>query len=138
MAKQAAQVVATGTQTYSDFTHLLAQEFKPKTEQAREAAEFAVRTLAEQALQQSITISDDAYKSIEAIIAEIDHKLSQQINLIVHHADFQKLESAWRGLHHLVSNSETDEKLKIRVMSLSKKEAGKVLKKYKGTLWDQS
>ena len=48
------------------------QEFRPKTEQAREAVEYAVQTLAEQALQQSATISDDAYKSIEAIIAQID------------------------------------------------------------------
>ena len=41
---------------------------------------------------------------------------------IMHHADFQKLEGAWRGLHYLVNNTETDEMLKIRVMNISKKE----------------
>jgi type VI secretion system protein ImpC len=56
----------------------------------------------------------------------------------MHHADFQKLESAWRGLHHLVNNTETDQQLKIRVMNISKKELGKTLKRYKGTAWDQS
>lgn len=124
MKKQQAQTAAAGVQPQadSDFAQLLAQEFKPKTEQAREAVEYAVRTLAEQALAQSATISDDAYKSIAAIIAQIDHKLSEQINLILHHADFQKLESAWRGLHHLVSNTETDERLKIRFMDISKEE----------------
>jgi hypothetical protein len=54
------------------------------------------------------------------MIAAIDRKLSEQINLILHHADFQKLEGAWRGLHYLVNNTETDEMLKIRVMNISK------------------
>jgi type VI secretion system protein ImpC len=129
------------TETYAphgDFSELLAQEFRPKTEQAREAVEFAVRTLAEQALHQSIVISDDAYKSIEAIIAQIDQTLSEQINLILHHVDFQKLESAWRGLHHLVSNTETDERLKIRFIDVSKEELRRTMKRYKGLAWDQS
>jgi type VI secretion system protein ImpC len=56
----------------------------------------------------------------------------------MHHPDFQQLESAWRGLHHLVNNTETDEMLKIRVMNISKAELGKTLKRYKGTAWDQS
>jgi type VI secretion system protein ImpC len=56
----------------------------------------------------------------------------------MHHADFQKLESAWRGLHHLVNNTETDEMLKIRVLNISKKELHKTLKSFKGTKWDQS
>jgi type VI secretion system protein ImpC len=138
MAKQQAQTAVAGVATGSDFTQLLNQEFRPKTEQAREAVELAVQTLAEQALRQSATISDDAYKSIAAIIAQIDHKLSEQINLILHHDDYQKLESAWRGLHHLVSNTETDERLKIRFMDISKDELRRTMKRYKGLAWDQS
>jgi len=117
---------------------LLKKEFKPKTDQAREAVENAVRTLAEQALANTVTMSSDAYSTIQAIIAEIDHKLSEQINLIMHHDEFQKLEGAWRGLHYLVNNSETDELLKIRVMCITKKELGRTLKRYKGVGWDQS
>jgi type VI secretion system protein ImpC len=83
-------------------------------------------------------MSDDAYKSIEAIIAGIDKKLTEQINLIIHHAEFQKLESAWRGLWHLVSNTETDEKLKIRFMDISKDDLRKNMKRFKGVAWDQS
>ena len=56
----------------------------------------------------------------------------------MHHADFQELEGAWRGLHYLVNNSETDQMLKIRVMNISKKELGKTLKHFKGAAWDQS
>lgn len=64
--------------------------------------------------------------------------MTEQVNLILHHQDFQQLESAWRGLHYLVNNTETDDQLKIRVMSISKKEMHKTLKKFKGTAWDQS
>jgi len=78
----------------NDFASLLKKEFKPKTDEAKEAVERAVRTLAEQALSQTSLISPDVTKSIEAIIAQIDKKLTEQINLILHHADFQKLETA--------------------------------------------
>ncbi|RMH47761.1 MAG: type VI secretion system contractile sheath large subunit [Alphaproteobacteria bacterium] len=121
-----------------DFAALLQKEFRPKSETARSAVEQAVRTLAEQALENTALISDDALKSIEALISAIDAKLTEQINLILHHPEFQQLESAWRGLHHLVSNTETDEMLKIRVMNISKKELHRTLKKFKGTAWDQS
>ena len=104
----------------TDFSSLLDKEFKPKTEEARDAVESAVRTLAEQALVNAATMTDDAYSSIQAIIAEIDRKLSEQVNLVLHQDEFQKVESAWRGMHHLVSNTETDEKLKIRFMVISK------------------
>lgn len=136
-AQSKQQATATGADQ-SDFAALISREFSPKTDQAREAVDLAVKTLAEQALASSFTMSDDAYKSIEAIIGAIDKKLSAQINLILHHEDFQKLESAWRGLHHLVSNTETDDKLRIRVMDVSKEELRRTLRRYKGIGWDQS
>lgn len=122
----------------SDFASLLTKEFKPKTDAARSAVESAVQTLAQQALAQTRLIGADVTASIEAMIAEIDAKLSEQLNLIMHHADFQEIESAWRGLHHLVNNTETDEMLKIRFFNITKTELGKTLKKFKGTAWDQS
>ena len=72
------------------------------------------------------------------MIAAIDKKLTDQVNLIIHTPEFQKLEGAWRGLHYMVNNTETDETLKIRFMSISKAELGKTLKRYKGTSMDQS
>jgi len=122
----------------SDFAALLQKEFRPKSEQANQAVEAAVKTLAAQALSQTHLVSDDALKSIEAIIAALDAKLSAQINQILHQEDFQKLEGAWRGLHHLVNNTETDTMLKIRVLNISKGDLLKTLKKFKGTAWDQS
>ena len=122
----------------SEFADLLQKEFRPKSEQARSAVENAVRTLAEQVLANETLVSDDALRSIDAIVAEIDAKLTEQVNKIIHHADYQQLESAWRGLHFLVSNTETDEMLKIRFIDMSKKDLSKTLRKYKGTAWDQS
>jgi type VI secretion system protein ImpC len=117
---------------------LLQKEFKPKTDQARAAVEMAVRTLAEQALRETAVVSDDVIGTIKAIIAEIDHALTEQINHILHHEKFQQLEGSWRGLQYLVTNTETDEMLKIRVMNIGKKDLGRTLKKYKGVAWDQS
>ena len=122
----------------TEFEALLNKEFKPKSEEAKSAVKLAVQTLAEQALSASTLISDNAIKTIEAIIAEIDRKLTEQVNLILHHQDFKSLEGTWRGLHYLVNNTETAENLKIRVMNISKKEVAKTLKKFKGTAWDQS
>jgi type VI secretion system protein ImpC len=122
----------------NEFESLLNKQFKPKTDAAKEAVKNAVKTLAEQALSATALISKDSVKSIEAIIAEIDRKLSEQVNQIIHHEDFKALEGTWRGLHHLVNNTETDETLKIRVFNISKKDLGKTVKKYKGTAWDQS
>src|SRR4026208_939306 len=127
-----------GTVEVTEFDSLLRKEFKPKTDEAKEAVERAVRTLAEQALSQTKLIGSDGGKSIEAIIAQLDKKLTEQSNLILHHQAFQKLEGGWRGLHYLVNNTETDEMLKIRFMNISKQELGKTLKRYKGTAWDQS
>jgi type VI secretion system protein ImpC len=135
-SKQAEQ--ATAVAEGGDLDALLQKEFRPKTDEAKEAVEKAVRTLAEQALAQTQLIGADVVQSITAMIAEIDKKLSEQVNQILHHPDFQKLEGAWRGLHYLVNNTETDEMLKIRVLNISKVELGKTLKRYKGTAWDQS
>lgn len=122
----------------SDFQSLLQKEFKPKTDRAQEAVESSVRTLAEYALKEVNLISANAVATIEAIRAAIDNKLSEQINRILHHPDFQSMEGTWKGLHYLVNNTETDTMLKIRVLNISKQELGKTLKKFKGSRWDQS
>jgi type VI secretion system protein ImpC len=136
--EQAQAQPAAATAELNEFDALLTKEFKPKSEEAKSAVKLAVQTLAEQALAASTLVSDNAIKTIEAIIAEIDRKLTEQINLILHHPDFKTLEGSWRGLHYLVNNTETGENLKIRVMNITKKEVSKTLKKYKGTAWDQS
>jgi len=136
--EQAKQAAEGATAEAGDFAALLQKQFKPQTERAKEEVEAAVRTLAQQALAKTAVLGSDVVENINAMIAAIDKKLSEQVNAIIHQADFQTLESAWRGLHYLVNNTETDEQLKIRVMNISKKDLHKTLKKFKGAAWDQS
>jgi type VI secretion system protein ImpC len=137
-ATEKAQSPTAATLEGNEFTSLLSKEFKPQTDRAREEVETAVLTLAQQALSTTTKISTDAVNSIQAIVAEIDRKLSEQVNEILHHEEFQKLEGSWRGLHYLVNNTETDTMLKIRVMNVTKKDLQKTLKRFKGASWDQS
>ena len=137
-AFQKEQSLGETTTETSDFSALLQKEFKPQTDRMRQDVESAVSVLARQALSSSVVVSNDAVESIQAIIAELDRKLSEQINQILHNEEFQKLEGAWRGLHYLVNNTETDTMLKIRVMNVSKKDLHKTLKRFKGAAWDQS
>ena len=99
------QQAEVGLTEASDFSSLLNKEFKPKSDRAKEEVESAVSTLAEYVLKDVNKISDDTIKSIQNIIAEIDRKLTDQVNLILHNSEFQKLESAWRGLHYMVNNT---------------------------------
>jgi type VI secretion system protein ImpC len=137
-AEQTQAAAEGATQDLGEFSSLLMKQFKPQTDRARDEVESAVRTLAQQALAKSSVISSDVVASIGAMVAAIDRKIGEQINHILHNPAFQQLESAWRGLHYLVNNTETDEQLKIRVLNISKKDLGKTLKKFKGAAWDQS
>ena len=129
---------AAAEETQDDFAALLQKEFRPKTDRAKDEIAAAVQTLAQQALADATVVSDDVVGTVKSIIARIDQKLSEQVNQILHHESFQQLESAWRGVHYLVNNSETDEQLKIRVMDVSKDDLSKSLRRYEGTAWDQS
>ncbi len=55
-------------------------------------------------------------------VAEIDRILSDQLNAIMHHEQFQALEASWVGLHDMVFGSETSTSLKLRLLNVSKKE----------------
>ena len=89
---------------------------------ARERGKNMVKEFVGQFLEGNMTIARDAEAMINQRIAQIDHLLSIQLNEILHHADFQKLEGSWRGLHHMVFNSTSSAMCKIRVMNCTKKD----------------
>jgi type VI secretion system protein ImpC len=122
----------------SDFEKLVNQEFKPQSDETQKSIQGAVKTLLGQALENVALVSGDTISTIQGIIAELDKKLSEQINLIIHHPEFGQLESAWRGLDYLVRSTPTSESLKIKVLNISKTDVGKTIKRYKGSAWDQS
>src|SRR6202050_3220167 len=129
---------ATSLAEADDFAALLKQNFKPRSERAASEVENAVQTLVTQALGDSSLVKGDVIDTIEEMIARLDAKLTEQMNEILHAPEFQQLESAWRGLHYLVFNSETDATLKIRVMNVGKSELYRNMKLYPGARWDQS
>jgi len=126
------------TRDLEDFSALLKQSFKPRTERAATEVENAVSTLVREALAGQNVVKDDVLGTIEGMIAKLDEKLTAQVNEILHAPEFQKLESAWRGLNYLVFNSETDAQLKIKFMNISKSEIYRNLRLYPGARWDQS
>jgi type VI secretion system protein ImpC len=90
--------------------------------QARDRGKNLVKEFVAQVLEGSMTVAKDAEMMINARIAQIDHLLSLQLNEIIHHSVFQKLEGSWRGLKHLMDHSETGVGLKIRVLNVNKKD----------------
>ena len=89
---------------------------------AQERGKDLVKEFVEQVLEGSMTVTRDAETMINARIAQIDHLLSIQINEILHHPTFQKLEGSWRGLKYLMDQSETSDQLKIKVLNVSKRD----------------
>ncbi len=59
---------------------------------------------------------------VDAMIAEIDKRITSQVNAILHHPEFQKLESAWRGLKYLVDSCNFRENIKVEVLNCSKED----------------
>ncbi|MBV9496013.1 MAG: type VI secretion system contractile sheath large subunit [Acidobacteria bacterium] len=93
----------------------------------KERAKDLVGEFVTQILDKGMTVSRDTMAMIQAQIARIDELLSGQLNEILHHPDFQKLEASWRGLHYFVMNTETSTRLKLRLLSASKAEIFKDL-----------
>src|SRR6476469_653080 len=89
---------------------------------AKERGKDMVKQFVSEVLSGSMTMSRDTEAMINARIAQIDHLISLQLNEVMHAPEFQKLEASWRGLRYLISQSETSDKLKIKVLNVSKKE----------------
>jgi len=101
---------------------LLDQVLSATKQTERSRAEELMKTLVDQALAGVVSFDKNVTKTINATIKAIDEKLSTQLAAIMHHPDLQKLEGTWRGLNHLVMNSETSAMLKIKVLNVSKRE----------------
>src|ERR1700729_2879115 len=136
--KSAATAVAPAPVAAEEFAQVLKGNFKPRTERAATEVENAIQTLVTQALADSSLVKSEVLDTIEEMIARLDEKLTAQMNEILHAPEFQQLESAWRGLHYLVYNSETDATLKIRVFNVGKTELYRNMKLFPGARWDQS
>src|SRR5260221_11597825 len=127
MAKQKAEEAAAvqteeQTQELSLLDKILTEGKMARDEYQKEQSKDMIAEFVNQVMAGQLTVSKNMDLAINSRIAEIDRLLSTQLNEIMHHEDFQKLEGSWRGLPHLVKKSRTGPMLKIRGMSLTKKD----------------
>jgi type VI secretion system protein ImpC len=93
-----------------------------RDEEQRELAKDLIGEFVGQVMAGTMTVSKNTLSMINQRIGQIDALITKQLNAVLHHDDFQKLEAAWRGLHYFVNQSETSTALKIKVMNASKKD----------------
>jgi type VI secretion system protein ImpC len=130
-AEQAPAGAATATET-TEGPSLLDQVIKatrPQSDKESERARDYFKQFLDQVVKPGQVVSKDAETNIKSWIAQVDKKLTAQLNEIMHDPGVQKLESTWRGLHYLVMQTETSTTLKIRVLNLKKQELFKDLEK---------
>src|SRR5438874_6521333 len=120
--EQAKAAAATTTTQEDNLLDKILDRTRPLNDKERERNKDYVGQFLRQIVQPGQVISKDVETNIKFWIAEIDKKLSGQLNEIMHHLEFQRLESTWRGLKYLVNQSETGENLKIRVFNVTKRE----------------
>jgi type VI secretion system protein ImpC len=118
---------AAATTTEEGGVSFLDQVIGATRQTEKDRAQELIKALTEEALKGTVTYSKNLTQTFNRAIAEIDKKLSAQLNAIVHHEKFLKLEGSWRGLNYLVMNSETSTSLKIRMLQASKRELNRDL-----------
>src|SRR5687768_16159766 len=127
--QEAAVVTAEAPQELNLLDKILTEGRMARDDFQKERAKDMIAEFVGQVMSGELTMSKNMDLAINSRIAEIDRLLSSQLNEIMHHEDFQKLEGSWRGLNQLVMNSETSTMLKIRVMNVNKKDLLKDLEK---------
>jgi type VI secretion system protein ImpC len=88
-----------------------------------------IKKFVAEVLDGAIVVRPDTESMLNARIAEIDRLLSLQLNEVMHHPDFQKLEGTWRGLKYMLNQTETSTMLKIKVLNVKKADLLKDLQK---------
>ncbi len=107
----------------------LEQAISATKQTSRDETEALLKNLTREAMEGTVKWDKNLTVTINKAISEIDRIMSKQLSAIMHHEKFQKLEGSWRGLNHLIMNSETSTDLKIRMLNISKKELSKDLEK---------
>ena len=128
MSEQEAQGAAEAAETTAEAS-LLDQAISATKQTERSRAEELLSTLVAEATKGTVTWSKNLTVTFREAIENIDKTISKQLAAVMHAEEFKKLEGSWRGLNHLVMNSETGSGLKIRMFNAGKKELFKDLSK---------
>lgn len=107
----------------------LEQAISATKQTSRDETEELLKNLTKEAMSGTVKWNKNLTVTINNAITAIDQVMSKQLAAIMHDEKFQKLEGSWRGLNHLVMNSETSTDLKLRMLNINKKELSKDLEK---------
>jgi len=98
-----------------------ATRLKPKDE-GYSLAKKGVEALVSQLVEPGRKVDKVSKALVDEMIAEIDQKLSLQVDAVLHHAELQKLESAWRGLKYLVDKTDFRENIRLELLNVKKED----------------
>ena len=122
MAQQSLSSAAPATDTTSLLDSIVAQSKVARSDTERVRAKDIISELVREVLSGTVVVSDNLSASLDARVAEIDELISRQLSVVMHHAEFQKLESTWSGLHYLCKHTSTGALMKIRIFNATKTE----------------
>lgn len=121
---------------FSLLDQIVEQSKVAKSTTEHQRAKDLISELAKEVLEGTVVVSDNLGVTLDARIAELDGIISEQVSAIMHHPEFQQLESSWRGLHYLCSQTSTGATLKIKMFNSPKKD---MVKDFKSAIdFDQS
>jgi len=113
------QIVEETTSLLEEITQ--ATKLKPADE-AYGMAKKGVEALIAQLIEPGKGVDKVTKAVVDEMIAEIDKKVGLQVDAILHHEDFQKLESAWRSMKYMVDNTDFRENIKLEIVNISKED----------------
>lgn len=102
--------------------HIVQQSRVAKSVTEHDRAKDIIGELVKEVMQGTVVVSDNLCATLDARVADLDTLISEQLSAVMHAAEFQKLESSWRGLHYMCKQTSTGPMLKIKVMNATKKE----------------
>lgn len=137
MAQTAKQTTAAAAaQEGSLLDAIVTQSKVARSDTEHNRARDIISELVREVLQGTVVVSDNLSATLDARVAEIDALISRQLSAVMHHPDFQKLESTWSGLQYLCKHTSTGSMMKIQVFNATKKE---LIKDFKTAIdFDQS
>jgi type VI secretion system protein ImpC len=120
IAEQQAPTAAPAETSLLD--QIVTQSKVARSDNERARAKDLIGELVREVMQGTVVLSNNLSVTLDARIAEIDKLLSDQLSEVMHHPEFQKLESSWTGLHYLCKHTSTGVGMKIQVFNATKKE----------------
>jgi type VI secretion system protein ImpC len=125
MAEKKEKTVSTGKQAAQEVSILdevvQATRLQPSDE-AYSVTRKGIEALVSQLVEPGREVPKITQAVVDDMITEIDQKMSLQVDTILHHPDYQKMESAWRSLKFLVDRTDFRENTKIEMINVAKDE----------------